>query len=140
MPWTPSQRATCPMLASWVRPERISSPITTSAAVQMRGDSAMQPALGERRRCAKRGGTGGCPSQARRGTLTGRVEQHPLARLLEPENPVVERGLHVLAVAQVVHVEPPRLRLRVLRQLGARSLDVARRGQAEHGVLFEARG
>ena len=36
MPCTLSQVAICAMFRSWVRPDKISSPITTSAAVQIR--------------------------------------------------------------------------------------------------------
>ena len=39
MPWSLSQVATCATFLSWVRPDRISSPITTSAAVQVLSNS-----------------------------------------------------------------------------------------------------
>src|SRR6478735_10501193 len=101
MPCTCSQLATWAMFLSWVRPERISSPMTTSAAVQMRSGAGMASVLGE---------FAGVRHDA-----------------FERQDPVVDRTpAEVAAVLEVVLVEPPRQARRALRDQRARALEVTR--------------
>src|SRR6478736_906486 len=101
MPWTCSQLATWAMFLSCVRPERISSPMTTSAAVQILSAAGMVQVLGE--------------------FVDGRYDA------FEPQHAIVDRPLaEVAAVLEVVLVEPPRQRGRALRDQRAGTLEVAR--------------
>src|SRR5918993_3570799 len=101
IPWTWSQLATWAMFLSWVRPERISSPMTTSAAVQMRSSAGMGAALGQFAR-------------GRHGAF-------------ETQDAVVNRApAEVAAVLEIVLVEPPRQRRCALRDQWAGALEIAR--------------
>src|SRR5690606_40459758 len=83
IPWACSQLATWAMFLSCVRPERISSPITTSAAVQMRSAEDINAALGQF-------------AGARHGAF-------------EAQDSVIDRTpAEIPAVLEVVLVEPPR--------------------------------